>query len=215
MNITTALTSIHDTATEPVFLLLHGWGSNEFDLPDLLRMCAPDADYASLQAPIAYGMGYTWFGRWDHEGVPTGESLDRQAGEAARAVDRWVADNIPAPRDVIPMGFSQGGLLACHLLRLSPARYRAAVSMSGWLAPGPMPGDETLSASRPPVFYGHGDADTIFPKADVTAMSAFWSDHGTLAEHVYPGMGHSVSIPEVRDIATFLQGIDAARPRLF
>ena len=71
MKITKALTRLTGPETAPVFVLLHGWGSNEYDLPDLLNYCgAGSADYASLQAPIAYGMGYTWFGSWAHEGVP-------------------------------------------------------------------------------------------------------------------------------------------------
>ena len=61
MKITKALTRLTGPETAPVFVLLHGWGSNEYDLPDLLNYCgAGSADYASLQAPIAYGMGYTW-----------------------------------------------------------------------------------------------------------------------------------------------------------
>lgn len=79
MKITKALTRLTGPETAPVFVLLHGWGSNEYDLPDLLNYCgAGSADYASLQAPIAYGMGYTWFGAWAHEGVPEGESLDKR-----------------------------------------------------------------------------------------------------------------------------------------
>ncbi|NMN00149.1 phospholipase [Bifidobacterium sp. DSM 109958] len=216
LEVTTAITQLRGPASRPVFVLLHGWGSNEHDLPDLLRYCAPGADFASLRAPIAYGMGYTWFGSWAHEGVPEGASLDEQARDAGEAVNRWVAANIPADRAVIPMGFSQGGLLAAHLLRLDPGRYRAAVSFSGWLAPGAVdPGDATLAASRPPVFYGHGGADTIFPPEEVAAMGAFWREHGTLTEKVYPGMEHSICMDEMRDVAAFLQSIGAAAPQFW
>ena len=39
MKITKALTRLTGPETAPVFVLLHGWGSNEYDLPDaeLLR----------------------------------------------------------------------------------------------------------------------------------------------------------------------------------
>lgn len=212
MDITKALTRIRSNVSTPVFVLLHGWGSNEYDLPDLLRFCAPDADYASLRAPIEYGMGYTWFGTWDHEGVPSGESLDKQALDAAEAIDRWVADNIDESRRVVTMGFSQGGLLAGHMLRVNPDRYMAAVSFSGWLAPGELPGDAKLGETTPPVFYGHGGADTIFSPDELAAMSGFWQSHSTLTEKIYPGMEHSINMPELRDVSTFLQSIGAARP---
>ncbi|RSX51568.1 alpha/beta hydrolase [Bifidobacterium callimiconis] len=212
MDIPKALTRIRGNVNTPVFVLLHGWGSNEYDLPDLLRFCAPDADYASLRAPIEYGMGYTWFGTWDHEGVPSGASLDEQALAAAEAVDRWVAANVDESRRVVVMGFSQGGLLAGHMLRVNPERYMAAVCFSGWLAPGAVPGDERLKALTPPVFYGHGGADTIFTPDELAAMSGFWKTHGTLTEKIYPGMEHSINMPEMRDVSMFLQSIGAARP---
>ena len=86
MRIEHAVASLPANGSGPVFLLLHGWGSNEHDLPGLLDYCAPGADYASLRAPISYGPGYTWFGSWDYEGVPTGESLDRQSRQAGLPV---------------------------------------------------------------------------------------------------------------------------------
>lgn len=136
MRIEHAVASLPANGSGPVFLLLHGWGSNEHDLPGLLDYCAPGADYASLRAPISYGPGYTWFGSWDYEGVPTGESLDRQSRQAGEAVDAWVADSIAPERPIVVMGFSQGGLLAGEMLRVNPKRYAAAVSFSGFLAHG-------------------------------------------------------------------------------
>ncbi|OZG67298.1 alpha/beta hydrolase [Bifidobacterium eulemuris] len=212
MEIAAALTSLHGSAQTPVFVLLHGWGADERDLPDLLNYCARGADYASLRAPIAYGMGYTWFDEWAHEGVPEGASLDRQALRAAEAVDRWVAEHIPADRQVVMMGFSQGGLLAAHMLRVNPSRYMAAVAFSGWLAPGALPGDRTLAESKPPVFYGHGALDPIFSADEVTAMSDFWRGHGTLDEYVYPGVAHGICMEEMRDAARFLERIGTVRP---
>lgn len=217
MRITKALTRLNGRSDSPVFLLLHGWGSNEYDLPDLLNYCgAAEADYASLQAPIPYGMGYTWFKDWAHEGVPEGTSLDDQAREACEAIDAWAKDTIPTERRIVTMGFSQGGLLAGHLLRMFPdGRYAASVCCSGWLAPGALEGDVKLAVSKPPVFYGHGAIDDIFPAAEVTAMSAFWQEHGTLSEIVYPGMAHSINMPEMRDIQRFLETNGFIHPRIW
>ena len=216
MDITKALTRLNGSGDDPVFVLLHGWGANEYDLPDLLGYCgAGSADYASLRAPIPYGMGFTWFGDWAHEGVPEGESLDEQAYEAAACVDRWVRAHVGRTRPVVPMGFSQGGLLAAHMLRFDPTRYRAAVSWSGWTAPGAMPGDKALEESQPPVFYGHGAADEIFSDEEVAATGEFWRAHGTLSEHIYPGMGHAVNMEEMRDVQRFLERHGIIRPRIW
>ena len=56
----------------PLFLCLHGWGSNEADLADMMRYVAPYNDFASLRAPLVlqeagsgefgFGQGaYSWF----------------------------------------------------------------------------------------------------------------------------------------------------------
>ena len=112
------------------------------------------------------------------------------------------------------MGFSQGGLLATHMLRFDPKRYAAAISFSGWLAPGSLPGDKALESAQPPVFYGHGSADVIFPTQDVLAMSSFWRRHGTLSEHIYSGMGHSINMDELRDVQRFLESNNLIRPQM-
>lgn len=209
------MASLPANGSGPVFLLLHGWGSNEHDLPGLLDYCAPGADYASLRAPISYGPGYTWFGSWDYEGVPTGESLDWQSRQAGEAIDAWVADSIAPERPIVVMGFSQGGLLAGEMLRVNPKRYVAAVSFSGFLAHGELPGDGELARLKPPMFYGHGSADDIFPKSELDAMSAFYASHTTLTEKIYPGMTHSINMPELRDVAAFLEHNGFVRPRIW
>ena len=114
----------------PLFLCLHGWGSNEADLADMMRYVAPYNDFASLRAPLTlqpagrFAPGaYSWL----HDCVDTGEDLDRDAFAAAKAIDDWVSANIPDDRAVVPIGFSQGGLLAIHLLRVHPERYLSLI----------------------------------------------------------------------------------------
>ena len=128
-------------ATHPLFLCLHGWGSSEEDMADIMRLIAPYNDFVALRGPLTLAPAregspdpgnYAWF----HDALPIGDDRDYDAYAAATAVDRWVADNIPADRDVVPLGFSQGGLVAVHLLRINPERYRAVVSLSGFNTPG-------------------------------------------------------------------------------
>lgn len=191
----------------PMFLCLHGWGSNEEDLADIMRYVAPYNDYASLRAPLelespgGYSAGaYSWF----HESVPVGEDLDYDALAAAEAIDAWVSENIPDERDVVPIGFSQGGVLAVHVLRVHPERYRAAITLSGFLAPGPLPGDERLPDREIPVFYGFGADDTLIPKYESYAFSAWLEEHTWLTSKSYHGLDHSVGLEEFSDIRQWL-----------
>ena len=126
-----------------------------------------------------------------------------------------MADSIAPERPIVVMGFSQGGLLAGEMLRVNPKRYAAAVSFSGFLAHGELPGDDELARLKPPMFYGHGSADDIFPKSELDAMSAFYASHTTLTEKIYPGMTHSINMPELRDVAAFLERNGFVRPRIW
>ena len=194
----------------PMFLCLHGWGSNEDDLAGMMRYVAPYSDYASLRAPLILQEGrympgaYSWF----HDAVPTGDDLDRDAYAAAVAVDAWVEANVPADRDVVPLGFSQGGLLAVHLLRVHPERYRAAVCLSGFLAPGGVAGTAPADAALPereiPVFYGRGDNDPVIPRYESHALAAWLEEHTWLTEKTYRGLDHAVSMDEFSDLRQWM-----------
>ena len=195
----------------PMLLCLHGWGSNEQDLADMMRYVAPYNDFVSLRAPLVlqeeHGSipgAYTWF----HDCVPTGEDLDRDSFAAANAIDAWVLEHIPAERDVVPIGFSQGGLLAIHLLRVHPERYRASISLSGFLAPAQVPGtapaDDRLADLQIPTFFGYGQADTVIPAYEIHAMSAWLEEHTWLTEKSYRGLDHAVSLQEFNDLRQWL-----------
>ncbi len=203
----------------PLFLCLHGWGSNEADLADMMRYVAPYNDYVALRAPLTLqeptssGLfdqpgAYSWF----HDSVPVGDDLDYDAFAAANAINDWVLDNVDINRDVVPIGFSQGGALAIELLRVRPQRYRAAISLSGFVAPGNVPGttpyDDILADLNIPVFYGYGKADTVLPKYTIFETIAWLEEHMWLTEHGYRGLDHSVSLEEFADLRQWLLELD-------
>ena len=190
----------------PLFLCLHGWGSNEADLADMMRYVAPYNDFASLRAPLVlqeagsgefgFGQGaYSWFHAvsYTHLTLPT---------------------IVPEDRTVVPIGFSQGGLLASHLLRVHPERYLASVSLSGFLAPGSVagtaPADDRLAALNVPVFYGYGNSDTVIPKPEIFATAAWLDEHTFLTAKGYRGLDHAVSLDEFSDLRDWLAMHDIA-----
>lgn len=190
--------------THPLLLFLHGWGSNEEDLLDLLRIVAPYNDAISLRAPLKLAQGaYSWF----HDAVPQREDLDYDMYAAAAAIDEWVRENIPANRDIVPFGFSQGAALAVHVLRLNSARYRASVALSGFVAPS-VPAsseeialqDNDLAERNTPVFFGYGLEDDVIPPYEFSAAAAWLEEHTWLEEKRYKGLDHAVHMEELGDI---------------
>lgn len=235
--------------THPLFLLLHGWGSNEQEMADIMRLIAPYNDFIALRGPLTLmpsradrdadgdlacaspdgdpqspqtrsnhtvwhtgGWGdaadepgnYAWL----HGAMPVGEDRDYDAYAAACAVDDWVSANIPADRDIVPLGFSQGGLVAVHLLRINPERYRAVISLSGFNATGQVPGtapaDDRLADYDIPVFYTYGKNDGVVPKYELFATAAWLEEHTWLKTKSYHGLDHNVSLEEFADLRQWL-----------
>jgi phospholipase/carboxylesterase len=188
-----------DAAT-PVVLLLHGYGSNEQDLPSLAPSLPAGTQWASLRAPIEMGFGGAmWFPL-----NPPAEPDHAAIAAATEAVWAWVHANVPAAAPVVPMGFSQGGLMALELLRTRPERVAATVVLAGFTTNATGPADAVLATARPRVFWGHGTDDwVVWPEA-IERMHAWLPEHSTLTERVYAGLAHGINGPEMNDVREFL-----------
>jgi phospholipase/carboxylesterase len=195
-----------DSAIEPgrpLLLFLHGFGSHESDLAGLASFLPNRFDWVSLRAPIGISVsGFAWFpittpGRPDQASVLA----------ATGAVLQWLDDNVDAGTPVVPIGFSQGGLMVTQLLRMAPGRFPAGVVLSGFSLDAVLPGDEELASARPPVFFGRGDADGVISPETTARISAWLPGHSTLTEKVYPGLAHSISAEELADVSAFLDDV--------
>src|SRR5690606_4996961 len=110
-------------AASVVAVLLHGYGSNERDLVGLSAALPAGTPWVSLRAPVAVGPdGWAWF--------PIGEPGNPAPDVVTTATDsiwEWVDAALPARTRIVPIGFSQGGLMASQLLRTAPGRVIALV----------------------------------------------------------------------------------------
>jgi phospholipase/carboxylesterase len=189
-----------DAATPPaVALLLHGYGSNERDLAGLVPMLGLQLPWASLRAPLPAGPGTAWFE------ITTPGSPDAEPVEAATAaIWTWVDEHLDATTRVVPIGFSQGGLMATQLLRTRPERVLAPVVLGGFVLGAPQPADAELAASRPAVFWGRGADDRVIAPHAIVRTSEWLPAHSTLTERVYPGLAHGIDARELADVREFL-----------
>jgi phospholipase/carboxylesterase len=145
--------------------------------------------------------GATWF-PLDLPNEPEQAGIDA----ATDAIWAWVDANVPASAPVVPLGFSQGGLMALQLLRTRPERIAATVVLSGLIAAGGHVADDALGQSRPRVFWGRGDADSVIWPAAIDRLAAWLPEHADATIRVYPGLAHSVNEDEMSDVKAFLAG---------
>lgn len=198
-----------DERARPVVVFLHGWGSDESDLASLGEFLPEGLAWISVRAPERHpSFGYAWFQ------LPTLETFDDAAIARAREalwefLDAHVADGSP----FIPVGFSQGGLMASELLRSRHERIAAAAVLSGFVSSEPRADDAALAERRPPVFWGRGALDVVIPEHAIATTAAFLPEHATLDERVYPDLAHSVSQAELVHLRRFLAGVVDALQR--
>jgi phospholipase/carboxylesterase len=190
-----------EQSNDPVVVLLHGYGSTEHDLAGLASALDVGPRWASLRAPIdTPNGGAAWFSITT-PGNPDAEPVQ----QATDAIWEWVDENLPPETVIVPIGFSQGGLMATQLLRTRPDRVLAPVVLGGFVLGFPQAGDGTLASNRPPVFWGRGAEDTVIAASAIERTSAWLPTHSTLDERIYPGLAHGISNSEVGDVRSFLR----------
>ncbi len=195
-------TPAQERAGRPALILLHGYGADERDLLALAEHLPGEFAYAAVRAPLAPpwpSPGYSWY---PIEGL-NGRDPSAVTG-AATGLLEWLDAAVDAP-SVGLLGFSQGASVALQALRLEPERIAFVVNLSGYVAPGSLPGDATLAEQKPPVFWGRGTHDDVIPEALVAHTVEWLPAHSDLSGRVYPGMAHSVSPDELVDVHTFLR----------
>jgi len=201
-----------DANTRPLVIFLHGYGSNEADLIGMKFQLPAQYNYLSVQAPLALGEGrFQWF-RKKGEGAYNGETDDLKAsGQKLREFVAQAAKKYHAsPDKVYLIGFSQGAMMTYEVGLRPPVAVGGIAALSGRLLPVLK---TELQAQQQPlplkIFIGHGTADDRVPYRDGTEANALLQKLAYKPEfHAYPGVGHSISSAELRDLNAWLQQLN-------
>jgi phospholipase/carboxylesterase len=193
---------------DPLFVFLHGYGSDGYDLlglGDFYHTYFPNALFLSPHAPIKMPFGgHQWFplNNFSREEVLEGV---QEAATSLHADLEGVLKtyNIPHNRLILG-GFSQGCMMALHVgLRLSAPPF-AILGFSGLLAGG----EEMLEGIkvRPPIFLAHGDTDTVVPtQKTFEAADALKKQGFNVETHISSNSGHTITPQAVQESLNFLK----------
>lgn len=185
---------------DSVVVFLHGYGADGADLLGLADPLAPHLPRTAFYSPDApercrnNPMGFQWFP------IPwlDGSTEDEARASMAHAIDDLngfldsvlAREGLPADRMVV-VGFSQGTMMALHVL---PRRDQAVAGIVGFS--GRLLAPELLAEARqhPPVLLLHGDQDQMVPFADMGLAERALSAAGfEVATHIMRGTGHGIS----------------------
>ncbi len=183
-------------------IFLHGYGANGADLmgladplgehlPDTLFI-APDAPEQCAGAP----MGFQWFPiPWidgsSEEAAQSG--LYAAAADLDAFLDGVMVDEDLLPEQVMVLGFSQGTMMALHVLPRRGEAVAGIVAISGRLLEPESLADQ--AQCRPPVLLIHGDMDDVVPIDSMPAAAQGLQDAGwdEVFAHVMKGTGHGIA----------------------
>lgn len=189
----------------PLLVLLHGRGADESDLFTLAPTIDSSFAVAAVRAPLPTDEGgYTW---------SESRSPGRYSGESLRASLTWFKtwlDSLSTqrlePQEIYLLGFSAGMAMASALILDDPARYSAAVLLSGTL---PFDTDLSITKNRLgniPIFHGHGSFDRMIPADLVSRSTKYLSEaSGAVVQSRRYPIAHEISAAEMDDINAWLK----------
>jgi phospholipase/carboxylesterase len=195
-------------ASTPLLLLLHGVGSNEYDLFGLAPYLDKRFLIISVRAP--YTMGKDSFAWFEVNFTPQGPVIQPEQAEASRnrmiiflneAVAAYGAD----PQQVYLMGFSQGAIMSASVTLTRPDLVAGVVLMSGRILPQIEPllaAPEKLKGL--PMLVVHGTTDVVLPiNNGRDSQKTLLELPVDLLYREYP-MGHEVSRESLADVTSWL-----------
>jgi len=183
-------------------VFLHGYGANGADLlgladplaehlPDTLFL-APDAPEECAGSP----MGRQWFPIPWIDGSSEEESragLLRASDDLNAFLDGVMVDEDLLPEQVMVVGFSQGTMMALHVLPRREDPVAGIVAFSGRLLEPELLEDAVQC--RPPVLLIHGDQDDVVPPQALPQAAQALQDAGwkEVYAHIMKGTGHGIA----------------------
>ena len=186
---------------DAVVVFLHGYGADGADLLGLADPLAPHLPGVAFHAPDApersvnNPFGYQWFP------IPWLDGSSEAQAKAAMAksidllnawLDKVLADEGLTADRMVVVGFSQGTMMALHVLPRRDQPVAGIIGFSGrLLVPELLP---TEAKVKPPVLLLHGDQDQMVPFQDMQLAGEALETAGfTVYGHVMKGTGHGIS----------------------
>lgn len=192
----------------PLVVLLHGRGSDRFDLLGLADALAPGAVVVTPEAPHSglawgYGPGWAWY-RFMGRNVPEPESFEESQHELAEFLGE-IRDQLPVRTGPLVLGgFSQGGVMSMAYALRNPGSAPIILNFSGFLAQNPtvVPNEENVAGTR--FWWGHGTLDPQIPfDLAVEGRAHLFRAGADLTARDYR-IGHGISPDEAEDARAWI-----------
>ncbi|KGR78502.1 alpha/beta hydrolase [Ureibacillus manganicus] len=189
---------------ETAIFLLHGLGSNEEDLLQLIEPLKGKCHIFSLRGPITHHPGFAFY-TFEEEGKPTREVLDRMISFTLdfvkEAIDEYKLDR----NKVYIIGFNQGAVVAQTLALFLGNEIAGTVALSGFVPEFVKNEYRKTNLENARIFISHGEYDYDYPITWGEGSKQFFEEYSAhVTFKTYP-VGHGVSPENLQDLLSFIE----------
>lgn len=196
-------TNMDPTKKYPAIFLLHGMGSNEDDLPQLVQEFQGQCHIISLRGPITQKPGYAFF-TIQEVGKPDRAIFDKVLIALQRFMLEAIEEFQIDPHKVYVLGFSQGAVLAQSLAFVMGNLITGIVALSGYTPKFVTEEYAIRTVNHLHAFISHGDYDYVIPSQwGVESKELFEQFGASVTFKQYPD-GHGVTLENRQDLVMFL-----------
>jgi phospholipase/carboxylesterase len=188
----------------PVVFTLHGKGSNEKNMFNLVAPLAEDFIIIGIRGNLPLGAGYQYY-----ELKSLGNPIRKMFDEAVTQLESFIqyaTDKYPIdPGKRYLLGFSQGAILSMTLALTMGDQLKGIVALNGYVPDFVKTEYLLRSVKDVSVFISHGEYDSVFPVRIGHETAAFFKEHTQhLTFKLYPS-DHSVSAENQHDVLDWLK----------
>ncbi|MFJ5765851.1 alpha/beta hydrolase [Lysinibacillus sp. NPDC093210] len=196
-------TNMDPSKKYPAIFLLHGMGSNEDDLPQLVQEFQDQCHIISVRGPITQKPGYAFF-TIQEVGKPDRAIFDKVLIALQRFMLEAIEEFQIDPHKVYVLGFSQGAVLAQSLAFVMGNLITGVVALSGYTPKFVTEEYAIRTVNHLRAFISHGDYDYVIPSQwGVESKELFEQFGATVTFKQYPD-GHGVTPENRQDLVMFL-----------
>ena len=188
---------------QPAIFLLHGLGSNEHDLLQLVKEFEGSCHIFSLQGPIKHNPGYAFY-TFEEEGIPTREVFDKVIQFTQAFIFEAIQEFNLDMEKIYVVGFNQGAVIAQTLAVVMGSAIRGTAALSGYIPEFVTVEYNKLPMDKSKIFISHGEYDYVYPFVWGENSATFFKDYGADVTFKTYEDGHGVTPENLQDLVAFI-----------
>jgi len=197
--------NIQENKVYPAIFLMHGMGSNEYDLIPLVHPFKDDVYVFSLRGPLELGYGGYAFFTFEHLGKPHRHVFDDTIQKIMSFIT-YAKENYPIDSNqLFLMGFSQGAILSMTTSLLLGDKIKGVVALSGYVPAFVKNEYVKQSVNHLNIFISHGEHDQVLPFEWGLDSYEMFKELGANVTFKAYNSAHTVSQENYEDLTSWLE----------